>query len=147
MPQRCGARPARDPRAVFDVFWQTYAENYPFFRAKGIDWRAVRDRYRPRITAATTDAELFAVLRAMIEPLHDAHTGSSPARTGGSPASAPAPCCPPRLHRPGRRGPRRRPRTARRAAAVGRWQAALRRSARPDRLLPDHPVRRVHRKG
>ncbi|WP_103377201.1 S41 family peptidase [Streptomyces noursei] len=74
LPRRCGARPARDPRAVFDVFWQTYAENYPFFRAKGIDWRAVRDRYRPRITAATTDAELFAVLRAMIEPLHDAHT-------------------------------------------------------------------------
>ncbi|WP_438488700.1 S41 family peptidase [Streptomyces sp. S186] len=74
LPKRCGARPARDPRAVFDVFWQTYAENYPFFRAKGIDWNAVRDRYRPRITATTTDAELFAVLRAMIEPLHDAHT-------------------------------------------------------------------------
>ncbi|PJN33600.1 peptidase S41 [Streptomyces sp. CB02959] len=74
LPGRCGARPADDPRAVFDVFWQTYAENYPFFRAKGIDWNAVRERYRPRITAGTTDAELFAVLRAMIDPLHDAHT-------------------------------------------------------------------------
>ncbi|MGV4924581.1 S41 family peptidase [Streptomyces sp. BHT-5-2] len=74
LPANCGARPARDPRTVFDVFWQTFAENYPFFRAKGIDWNAMRDRYRPRITARTTDAELFAVLRAMIEPLHDAHT-------------------------------------------------------------------------
>ncbi|MGD3107518.1 S41 family peptidase [Streptomyces sp. YGL11-2] len=74
LPERCGRRPSRDPRAVFDVFWQTYAENYPFFRAKGIDWAAVRDRYRPRITAHTTDAQLFAVLREMIEPLHDAHT-------------------------------------------------------------------------
>ncbi|MCK7623243.1 S41 family peptidase [Streptomyces sp. RS10V-4] len=74
LPRRCGTPPPRDPRAVFDVFWQTYAENYPFFRAKGIDWNAVRARYRPRITARTTDAELFAVLRAMIEPLHDAHT-------------------------------------------------------------------------
>ncbi|KUL33943.1 peptidase S41 [Streptomyces sp. NRRL F-4489] len=74
LPKRCTAPPPRDPRAVFDVFWQTYAENYPFFRAKRIDWDAVRARYRPRITARTTHAELFAVLRAMIEPLHDAHT-------------------------------------------------------------------------
>ncbi|WP_078893631.1 S41 family peptidase [Streptomyces sp. CT34] len=74
LPKRCGRRPSRDPRAVFDVFWRTYAENYPFFRAKGIDWAAVRDRYRPRITAHTSDAQLFAILREMIEPLHDAHT-------------------------------------------------------------------------
>ncbi|MEU9126008.1 S41 family peptidase [Streptomyces sp. NPDC048506] len=74
LPHRCIQRPARDPRAVFDVFWHTYAENYPFFRAKKIDWAAVRDRYRPRITARTSDDELFAILRSMIEPLHDAHT-------------------------------------------------------------------------
>ncbi|UNO42841.1 S41 family peptidase [Streptomyces sp. MST-110588] len=74
LPARCRQRPAKDPRAVFDVFWRTYAENYPFFAAKKIDWSAVRDRYRPRITARTTDDELFAVLRDMIEPLHDAHT-------------------------------------------------------------------------
>ncbi|TJZ43426.1 peptidase S41 [Streptomyces piniterrae] len=74
LPDRCRKRPPHDPRAVFDVFWQTFAENYPFFRAKKIDWTAVRDRYRPRITAKTTDDELFAVLRKMIEPLYDAHT-------------------------------------------------------------------------
>ncbi|UQA96240.1 S41 family peptidase [Streptomyces halobius] len=74
LPDRCRKRPPSDPRAVFDVFWQTFAENYPFFRAKKIDWSAVRDRYRPRITAKTTDDELFAVLREMIEPLYDAHT-------------------------------------------------------------------------
>ncbi|MFE1775949.1 S41 family peptidase [Streptomyces sp. NPDC059008] len=74
LPARCAQRPSRDPRAAFDVLWQTYAENYPFFRAKKIDWAAVRDRYRPRITARTSDGELFAVFRKMIEPLHDAHT-------------------------------------------------------------------------
>ncbi|MGW1375909.1 S41 family peptidase [Streptomyces sp. NPDC002446] len=74
LPGRCAQRPSRDPRAAFDVFWRTYAENYPFFRAKKIDWVAVRDRYRPRITARTTDGQLFAVFRKMIEPLHDAHT-------------------------------------------------------------------------
>ncbi|MFG2225904.1 S41 family peptidase [Streptomyces sp. NPDC048644] len=74
LPDRCRRPAARDPRAVFDVYWQTFAENYPFFRAKKIDWPAVRARYRPRITATTGDDELFAVLREMIEPLYDAHT-------------------------------------------------------------------------
>ncbi|MFF4410280.1 S41 family peptidase [Streptomyces sp. NPDC001404] len=75
LPAACrDPHPAQDPRAVFDTFWQTYAENYPFFAARGIDWQAVRDRYRPRVTARTTPDELFAVLQQMIEPLHDGHT-------------------------------------------------------------------------
>ncbi|MEU4873682.1 S41 family peptidase [Streptomyces sp. NPDC021608] len=74
LPDRCRRKPARDPRSVFDAFWQTYAENYPSFAAKGVDWTAVRDRYRPAVTAGTTDAELFGILEDMIEPLHDAHT-------------------------------------------------------------------------
>ncbi|MFG3260187.1 S41 family peptidase [Streptomyces sp. NPDC048172] len=74
LPKRCGKKPSDDPRAVFDTFWQTYAENYPFFTAKGIDWRAVRDHFRPKVTRHTTDDQLFRILRRMIEPLHDAHT-------------------------------------------------------------------------
>ncbi|GHG66780.1 S41 family peptidase [Streptomyces griseocarneus] len=75
LPAACReGQPAKNPRAVFDTFWQTYAENYPFFAVKGVDWKAVRDRYRPRVTGRTTDAELFGILRKMIEPLHDGHT-------------------------------------------------------------------------
>ncbi|MFD9438285.1 S41 family peptidase [Streptomyces sp. NPDC060006] len=77
LPTACAKKPAADPRAVFDVFWQTYAENYPFFAAKHVDWEKVRDRFRPRLGKDTGDDELFAVLREMIEPLHDAHTGLS----------------------------------------------------------------------
>ncbi|MFD7668540.1 S41 family peptidase [Streptomyces sp. NPDC059788] len=77
LPARCHQSPAKDPRTVFDVFWHTYAENYPFFAAKKTDWAAVRARYRPRVTARTTDDELFAILREMIEPLHDGHTNLS----------------------------------------------------------------------
>lgn len=65
--------PAADPVATFDVFWQTFAENYPFFAAKGVDWNAVRDAQRPRVHAGTTEDELFAVFREMLAPLHDAH--------------------------------------------------------------------------
>ena len=75
LPQRCREQTPSDPLTTFDVFWQTFAENYPFFAAKGIDWQAVREQYRPRVTDETTPRQLFAVLRDMIEPLHDAHTG------------------------------------------------------------------------
>ncbi|WP_371682512.1 S41 family peptidase [Kitasatospora sp. MMS16-BH015] len=81
LPARCageaavpgGPAQAGDPQGVYDVFWQTFAENYPFFAAKGVDWQAVRERTRPLVRADSSPAELFAVLRGMVEPLHDAH--------------------------------------------------------------------------
>nr|WP_314175614.1 S41 family peptidase [Streptomyces sp. DSM 40971] len=73
LPGACGRPASKDPVKTFDVFWQTFEENYPFFEAKGVDWHAVRDRYRPRIDSDTTPAELFAVFRKMVTPLYDAH--------------------------------------------------------------------------
>ncbi|MEI5103779.1 S41 family peptidase [Streptomyces sp. PmtG] len=73
LPHDC-ARPApKGPRAAFDVFWQSFEENYPFFAAKGIDWHAVRDRYRPQVDAQTTRKELFGIFGKMVKPLYDAH--------------------------------------------------------------------------
>lgn len=43
--------------------WTTFAEHYPFFALHGMDWQAVRTKYRPRVTAATKPEELFAVLQ------------------------------------------------------------------------------------
>ena len=74
LPSLCSMPGATDPLATFDQFWTTFAENYPFFAAKGIDWTAVRAKYRPQVTS---DAALFDILTAMIRPLGDAHTGIS----------------------------------------------------------------------
>jgi hypothetical protein len=38
VPARCSMPGVTGPLAVFDQFWTTFAENYPFFDAKGIDW-------------------------------------------------------------------------------------------------------------
>ncbi|MGW6951662.1 S41 family peptidase [Streptomyces xanthophaeus] len=73
LPGACTPPAPGDPLASFDVFWQSFEENYPFFAAKGIDWHAVRDRYRPTVHEGTTPDELFAVFGKMVEPLHDAH--------------------------------------------------------------------------
>jgi hypothetical protein len=74
LPSLCGVPSPADPLAVFDVLFATYAENYPFSEAKGVDWNDMRTAYRPRVHADTPPAELFEVLSAMIRPLHDMHT-------------------------------------------------------------------------
>ncbi|MFF4798080.1 S41 family peptidase [Streptomyces sp. NPDC001351] len=73
LPDKCTRPTPKDPRTAFDVFWQSFEENYPFFAAKGIDWHAVRDRYRPLIHKDTTRSRLFDVFSRMVAPLHDAH--------------------------------------------------------------------------
>ncbi|MFE7141305.1 S41 family peptidase [Streptomyces sp. NPDC057644] len=73
LPAACARPTPDDPLAAFDVFWQSFEENYPFFSAKGIDWHAVRDEYRPKVHAKTTDDELYDVFSEMVGPLRDAH--------------------------------------------------------------------------
>ncbi|RDI69115.1 S41 family peptidase [Nocardia pseudobrasiliensis] len=71
--------------SVFDVFWQTFHEHYPFFDAKGMDWNAIRDIWRDRANDAQArgdDAALFAALRDTVEPLGDAHVMISAGTTG-----------------------------------------------------------------
>ncbi len=75
LPPECATPGPVSPLRTFDVFWTTYAENYPFFALKGIDWNAVRDRYRPRIHEDMTEDQLYELLVEMITPLGDAHTG------------------------------------------------------------------------
>ncbi|MEV6394885.1 S41 family peptidase [Streptomyces sp. NPDC051907] len=82
LPADCLKSAPTGPVAAFDVFWQTFEENYPFFAAKGVDWHAVRERFRPRVDARTTDAELLAVFKEMVSPLNDAHVSLSAGATG-----------------------------------------------------------------
>jgi hypothetical protein len=73
LPESCGRPVATDPTTVFDVFWETYQEQYPFFELKHVDWAAARERYRSAVANAPPP-DVFASLSAMIAPLHDAHT-------------------------------------------------------------------------
>lgn len=70
LPSACTEPAPNDPRAKFDIFWHTFAENYPFFRQKGMDWTAVGERYGRRINS---DADLYSAFCSMVLPLHDGH--------------------------------------------------------------------------
>ncbi|WP_228559330.1 S41 family peptidase [Catenulispora pinisilvae] len=86
LPARCTQPTPTDPRTVFDIFWQTYQENYPFFAARGIDWQATGARLRAEITPKTTDAQLFQILTDAFAPLNDSHTALSDGTTTVSPS-------------------------------------------------------------
>jgi hypothetical protein len=80
-PAVCAQPAANTPENNFDIFWTTFNEHYPFFALHGVNWRKLRDKYRSQVAEQTTPEELFGILKAMVEPLHDAHVfirGTSP---------------------------------------------------------------------
>lgn len=73
-PEVCGRTLADPPMTNYQVFWETFAEHYPFFELRKMDWLAIDKKFRPQVTPTTKPEELFRILTEMIEPLHDAHT-------------------------------------------------------------------------
>jgi hypothetical protein len=57
----------------FDIFWTTFAEQYPFFAVRGVDWNRTKTVSQSGITSETTRSELFRIFRGMLAPLHDGH--------------------------------------------------------------------------
>jgi carboxyl-terminal processing protease len=75
LPAPCRAPEPRsaDPLRNFDVLWETFNENYPFFALRGVDWDAVRETYRPRVAAMAPDADLWPVVTEILGRFQDAH--------------------------------------------------------------------------
>src|ERR1044071_4444465 len=64
----------RDRIEVFDEVWETIKEKYYDAAFNGVDWRAVRDKYRPQIEHVANDDDFYDLLKRMVGELHDAHT-------------------------------------------------------------------------
>ena len=69
-----GDEEANDPVNNFELFWQDFDAHYGLFAARGWDWDSIYTEFRPQVTPATTDEELFGVFREMITYLDDSHT-------------------------------------------------------------------------
>jgi carboxyl-terminal processing protease len=61
------------PAFIFDLFWQTFADHYAFFDERGVDWKRIREDFRPRVRAEMTSSELFELFSEMLRPLNDGH--------------------------------------------------------------------------
>ena len=61
------------PEQSFEHLWKTFDERYALFDAKGIDWDALYRVYRPKVTPATTDDQLFSIMCDLLRHLNDNH--------------------------------------------------------------------------
>jgi tricorn protease len=68
-----------DMSAVFLQVWASYAGNYydPFYH--GVDWTAVREKYRGLAEDCQTRAELYDLINDMIRELRSSHVHLTPA--------------------------------------------------------------------
>jgi carboxyl-terminal processing protease len=64
----------KERQEVFEQVWETVEEKYYDPSFNGVDWRAVRERYRPLVEAALTEEQFYELLNRMTGELHDAHT-------------------------------------------------------------------------
>lgn len=65
---------ADDPYGNFDALWTTLDTHYCYFAEKDIDWTATGNEFRARLRPEMTNDELFTVMAAMLDRLHDGHT-------------------------------------------------------------------------
>ena len=63
----------KDPVLNFEFVWKTLDRNYGQFLVKHVDWDALYRVYRPMVTSATTDQELWDILLTMMGHLNDGH--------------------------------------------------------------------------
>ena len=73
-PAVCDAPPPDTPLSNFEVFATTWAEHYPFFADKKVNWDTIVATNRARVSATTAPEQLFEILSGMIAPFEDAHS-------------------------------------------------------------------------
>jgi len=64
----------KDRLEIFSDTWATINEKYYDPSFNGVNWRAVREHYRPAAEAARTDDDFYTVMKKMVGELRDAHT-------------------------------------------------------------------------
>jgi len=63
-----------DPYESFDYLWNEIDRKYAYLDYKGVDWNALRTKYRAQITPGISDDALFNIMGAMLNELRDGHT-------------------------------------------------------------------------
>jgi hypothetical protein len=65
--------PANNPEAIFENLWNTFNEEYAPFEERNVDWNAGYAKFRPIVSASTTNDELFEILSQLLATLDDGH--------------------------------------------------------------------------
>lgn len=68
-----GPEPGDTPEENFEVLWKTLDEKYALFPVKDVNWDSLYTVYRSRVTASTTENELWQICGELITHLNDGH--------------------------------------------------------------------------
>ena len=71
---RSDVAPGAAGLAAFDEVWETVRDRFYDPRLHGLDWHALRARYRPQAESARSRDETAAVVNAMLADLKASHT-------------------------------------------------------------------------
>ncbi len=64
---------ANDPKYNFEVLWNTFNEQYCYFKERNIDWNKTYETYAPQVKADTEPLELFLLFEKMLGEINDGH--------------------------------------------------------------------------
>ncbi|KZN63834.1 hypothetical protein N473_16075 [Pseudoalteromonas luteoviolacea CPMOR-1] len=76
LPLQCDAKNITTDMSLpetFDYVWHTLNEYYGFFELRGIDWSAVYETYKPKVTESTTQAEFMSMMDTIFTEFGDGH--------------------------------------------------------------------------
>ena len=65
--------PGKDPEAVFETLWTSFQNDYAGFDQRHVNWQEQYQRFRPQVSANTTDDALANTIEAMLSTLGDGH--------------------------------------------------------------------------
>jgi carboxyl-terminal processing protease len=69
-----GKEEANNPINNYELFWNDIDQHYGLFTVRNKNWDSINTVFKPKVTASTTDAQLFNIFSQMIEYLDDSHT-------------------------------------------------------------------------
>lgn len=66
-----------NPERNFEILWENFKDHYAYFELRNVNPDTMYATYRPKVTAETTDAELFFILTEMLDSFDDGHISIS----------------------------------------------------------------------
>lgn len=57
----------------FKIFWETFNDNYAFFKERNINWKQVYEEYLPRVKKIHSQKELANILLEIVRKIDDGH--------------------------------------------------------------------------
>ncbi|WP_340202542.1 S41 family peptidase [Ascidiimonas sp. W6] len=64
---------ADDPKYNFEILWNTFNEQYSYFKERNIDWNAIYKKYEPQVKSDTKPLELYLLFEKMLREINDGH--------------------------------------------------------------------------